>query len=276
VVAYLWLAIIGHEAGEDLVRALQKLLGPRVLTAGLAAAAALVAVRVVLRLRRPLPGDGPGAVAVRRAFAGFTAGFLVLCYAVLVAIPTEAAHFVQYALPVLPLFVLTRRLGATIVTLSLAGAVDEGWQFWILHPHWGVSLDFNDIVMNVAGACLGALLILGAVPVAWRGGAFAERLRRLDTPILRLFLVLAAAVAAARLAGVLSFEPGDAHAGAVVLGRSAPDPGFWTTAPWSQKRFHELPPGPGLLISGALVAALAVLDAFVAVGTGAPREEQGR
>jgi hypothetical protein len=272
VVAYLWLAIIGHEVGEDVVRALQRLLGPRVLAAGLAAAAALVALWVLQRLRRPLAGDGPDALAVRRSFAAFGAGFLVLCYAFLVAIPTEAAHFVQYALPVFPLFLITRRLGATIVTLSLAGVLDEGWQYWVLHPHWGVSLDFNDIVMNVAGATLGAAVVLCAAPVAGRDGGFAERLRRLDSPILRLLLGIVVAVAVARVAGLLSFEPGDARAraGALVLGRSTPDPAFWTTAPWSQKRFHTLPPGPGLLLAGALVLAIGLLDAFVAVRSGAP------
>jgi hypothetical protein len=272
VVAYLWLAIIGHEAGEEVVRALQRAVGPRVLSAGLAASTVLVALGVILRLRRPLDGDGTAAVATRRAFAAFVAGFLVLCHVFLVAIPTEAAHFVQYALPVLPLFFLTRRLGSTIVTLSLAGVVDEGWQYWVLHPHWGVSLDFNDITMNVAGASLGALVVLCSVPVAWREGGLAERLRRIDSPILRLFLAIVVAAAAARLSGFLSFEPGDAHAraGALVLGRSVPDPAFWTLASWSQKRFHALAPGAGLLLTGALVGALGLLDAFVAAGPGAP------
>jgi hypothetical protein len=272
VVAYLWLAIIGHEAGEEVVRALQKVLGPRVLSAGLAASAALAALWVFLRLRRPLRGDGTAAVAARRTFAAFVAGFLVLCHVFLVAIPTEAAHFVQYALPVLPLFFVTRRLGATIVTLALAGVVDEGWQYWVLHPHWGVSLDFNDIVMNVAGASLGALVVLCAVPVSWRAGDLSERIRRLDSPIFRLFLGTAVAVAAARLAGFLSFEPGDAHAraSALVLGRSAPEPAFWTLASWSQKRFHTLAPGAGLLLTGALVGALGLLDGFVTAGSGAP------
>jgi hypothetical protein len=278
VVAYLWLAIIGHEAGEEIVRAIQKLLGPHVLSAGLAASAAVVALWAASRLHGPLPGDGRASVTVRRGFAFFAAGFLVLCHVFLVAIPTEAAHFVQYALPVFPLFALTRRLGATIVTLSLAGVVDEGWQYWVLHPHWGVSLDFNDIVMNVAGASLGALVVLCAVPVAWREGSLAERLRRLDSPILRLFLGIAAALAAARLAGFLSFEPGDAHAraGALVLGRSAPESAFWTLAPWSLKRFHALAPGPGLLLAGALVGALGLLDSFVAAGTPAPAGDESR
>jgi hypothetical protein len=245
-------------------------LGPHVLSAGLVASAVLSALWVFLRLRRPLRGDGSAAVAVRRTFAAFVAGFLVLCHVFLVAIPTEAAHFLQYALPVLPLFLVTRRLGATIVTLALAGVVDEGWQYWVLHPHWGVSLDFNDIVMNVAGASLGALVVLCAVPVAWRAGGLAERVRRLDSPIFRLFLGFAVAVAMARLAGFLSFEPGDARAGAVVLGRSAPEPAFWTLATWSQKRFHTLAPGAGLLLAGALVGALGLLDSFVAAGFGAP------
>ncbi|HVO49743.1 MAG TPA: hypothetical protein VMV60_02025 [Thermoanaerobaculia bacterium] len=270
MVAYLWLAIIGHEAGENVVRALQRALGPHVLSAGLAASAALVAFWVVLRLRRPLPGDGAGAAAVRRGFAAFVAGFLVLSYALLVAIPTEAVHFLQYALPVFPLFLVTRRLGSVIVALSLAGVVDEGWQYWILHPNWGVSLDFNDILMNVAGASLGVLVVLCTAPVARRAGGPTERLRRADSPILRLLAGIAVAVVAARLAGFLSFEPGDARAGALVLGRSAPDPRFWTMVSWSEKRFHELSPGPGLLLSGALLFALGLLDAFVAVGSGAP------
>lgn len=270
MIAYLWLAIIGHEVGEDVVRRAQHALGPRVLHAALVVAAVLLAVRVTMRLGMNFPGDGPGAAGVRRAFAAFVAGALVLCYVLLVAIPTEAAHFVQYALPVFPLFFLSRRLGATIVTLSLAGVVDEGWQYWILHPHWGVSLDFNDIVMNVLGASLGALLILLDRPIARRTEGLGQRLRRADVPVTRLLAVIVAAVCVARLGGLVSFVPGDAAAGAIRLSRSAPDPFFWTFASWSQKRFHALTPGVGLLVTTGLVGALALLDSFVVVRTEVP------
>jgi hypothetical protein len=267
VIAYLWLAIIGHEVGEDLVRALQKGLGPRALTAAVAIAAVLLAVRVAMRLGVRLPADGSGAAAVRRSFAAFVAVSLALCYAFLVAIPTEAVHFLQYALPVFPLVALTRRPGATIATLSLVGVVDEAWQYGVLHPHWGVSLDFNDIVMNVLGAALGVLVVLLESPIVWRGGSFSEKLRRLDVPIVRFLLALVAVFALARLSGLVSFGPGDARAraGALLLARSAPSPTFWTMAGWSEKRFHTLAPAPGLLLTASLVGALLFLDAFVVV-----------
>ena len=42
----------------------------------------------------------------------------------------------------------------------LLGAVDEGYQYWILHRDWGIYFDFNDVVINALGAGLGVVFLL--------------------------------------------------------------------------------------------------------------------
>jgi glycopeptide antibiotics resistance protein len=78
-------------------------------------------------------------------------------YNTLIVSNVEAIHFPQYAFLVLPLLALTGSYSEALLSVSLLGAFDEAYQYFIF-KNW-TYFDFNDILLNVIGGCIGAAFL---------------------------------------------------------------------------------------------------------------------
>lgn len=245
------MTIVAHEVVNQRVRALQGRLGPATFAALAGSVAVLlVAAFIVALARSPRAGRAPLAIG----FVLWLAAAAV-AYRYLFTVVSEAVHYVQYAGLVLLLFPLLGRIAAALLAANLIGIADEAFQFWGLHPDWGVYLDWNDIVLNALGVLLGGLL-LALAGVASRPDARATR--RLFAATTALLVAGAALVLAGKIVPHAGADRERAANAWLLLDRGdVSSQPFWVQADWAQKRFHVMLPGAGAS-AVALFALLAL------------------
>jgi hypothetical protein len=172
----------------------------------------------------------------------------------------EAVHFLQFGLLALLIHPLTGRYVETVVWTTLAGAVDEGNQYWNLHRHWGVPLDFNDFTLNLLGAGFAVVLLFAVLEQHGRPWPPRYTLRRmLLSPAFVTCGVLLGGAALMYVTGYLrvAADPAAPHA---ILLRRCPPGDFWTRCELSGKLRHEFLPLEGLAVLAALTAFYTQLD----------------
>jgi hypothetical protein len=184
-----------------------------------------------------------------------------LIYNTMFMVDTEAIHFPQYALLGMLLLPRTGRVTEAITWVTLFGAFDEAWQYWVLNMGNRVDsvyFDFNDIVLNLAGGAFGVLLALALladnVDAASDGYSWRDYVR---STAFRTTAAFVAAGGALWLAGRLTLFP-DPSAW-IVLARTGPRPAYWETSYWG-KTTHVLLPLEGLPLIAALLALYLPLD----------------
>lgn len=169
----------------------------------------------------------------------------------------ESIHFFQYAILALPVFALTRSFGETIFWITLLGAIDEGYQYFILYDYANdIYFDFNDIILNLLGGGIGVVLIytLSGHPMS----LFPSSGERGRTPFIITAVILLGALALFAF-GLLQFYPEARSKAPILLSRvQAPDK-FWITLEWG-KTYHVLSPFEGTLLAVILMCVYALLD----------------
>jgi hypothetical protein len=191
----------------------------------------------------------------------FTAGLVVASYHLLIVFSVEAIHFIQYALLTLPVFALTLSFGRTVFWVTLLGAVDEAYQYFVLYAdNREVYFDFNDIVLNLIGAGIGVMMIFTLSRA--RTASSRQELKSPDKNraplIVTASLLLAGIVLVA--GGAVTFYP-DASASetAITLSRKPAPSQFWEK-PKKGKSFHILHPAEGILLISLLIPCYSLLD----------------
>lgn len=251
VVGYALLVTATHDHVQDVAYVLQAAAGrdvwsPTVAVAG-AAGFAVLAWAAIRRLRASPVGRAATAASVATAVA------LVAASLTLLATNMEAVHFVQYALPALPVYALTRRFGTTVVVVGVLGALDEVWQYVVLHASWGVPCDMNDIVLNALGASLGCACILVFATCAARDGD-----RGAWAAPAAAALVFGAGGVALHAAGLLALHPEDGPA-PILLSRLARPESRWQEPEWGRAH-HLVHPGLALVVCLAAAFGHAAID----------------
>lgn len=139
----------------------------------------------------------------------------------LFVINIEVVHYPQYAFFAIICFPLINNYHQTLIWTTIAGAIDEAYQYFYLAPKDTSYYDMNDVVTNLLGAVFG-LLILWSFKVPnknharfWKSPGFYGL-----TAIIILILIL-------NLSGILSIHPSDETP--YQLLRKWPE-GFWTNA----------------------------------------------
>jgi hypothetical protein len=196
------------------------------------------------------------------SYGVLTVVLIVLVYNTMFMVNTEAIHFPQYALLGMLLLPLTGRAAEAITWVTLFGAFDEAWQYWVLSNQVEyVYFDFNDIVLNLLGGAFGVLLALVVLGAGRDAGDYgwSDYLR---SPACRVCGAFLATGAVLWLLGFLSVYP-DPDAW-IVLARSGPRPAFWATSYWG-KTAHVLHPAEGLVVVCALLALYVPLDRRVSL-----------
>jgi hypothetical protein len=121
------------------------------------------------------------AAVMRRALV-YLSTMIVAAQALIVVNGIEAIHYPQYALLAWLLALSGMSLERAWLAATALGALDEVWQWQTLPRAVPGYLDWNDIVLNAAGAALGVLVTIRMrraaladplLPRAWVGGVLA-------------------------------------------------------------------------------------------------------
>jgi hypothetical protein len=252
LLGYALLVTATHDHVQDVAYFLQRTFGAEVWRPAVAALGALALLAAAWAAQRRIARS-----AVRGAAAAAwwgTSLLLVAAFFTLLATNMEAIHFVQYAIPALPLYALLRRFDATLLAVTVIGALDETWQYAVLHGSWSIQWDANDIVLNALGGALGCAWILvfarcGRAPAPPRGNFAAT---------LAAALVFGAGSLALRAAGLLSLYPEEGDA-PLLLSRAPRPEDRWEVPDWGRGHY-VIHPGAALVVCLLVAAGFAWID----------------
>lgn len=251
-VAYVVWVATTHDHVQDLAYWFQRTFGRAVWAPTVAV---LGGVALALACRAAHRRIVVSAVRTEAAAAWWgTAALLVASFFTLLATNMEAVHFLQYAIPAVPVFALTRRFSTTVLAVTALGAADEWWQYDVLHRHWAVPWDMNDIVLNAIGASLGCASILVFADCGPANGA-----RRVLAAPVTAAVVLGGSGPALVASGAVGLHPEDGPA-AILLSRSERPIERWTSPEWGRGHF-QIHAGGTLAICLALMLAFTWIDA---------------
>ena len=194
---------------------------------------------------------------LKLAYWCFTLLVAGISYNTLLVTNVEAIHFAQYAFLAIPIFALTMSYAETLIWVMLLGAIDEAYQYFIF-KNW-IYFDFNDVVLNVLGGCIGVVLLF---TVCGKPESFTRRQRwkLLKSPPFLTVVGLAAVAMLLSASGLLQVYPGeDGSKALVLLSKVPPSQTFWITFKWG-KSYHILTPVEGLALSAMLIGCYGLLD----------------
>ena len=196
-------------------------------------------------------------------YCTFTAFLVVVSYKTLVVFNVENIHFPQYAILALPVFALLKHFGATVFWVTLFGAFDEAYQYFILYRNVNtVYLDFNDIVLNLIGAGIGVVLIYTLSDLKSESPAFCPNSSGRCNKFIILAVTACILLGGVSLyaAGILRFYPDPSAAEPpILLSRIPAQTQFWTI-PTYGKPFHIFHPVEGIIFSAILIACYSLMD----------------
>ena len=256
--AYLVANIFTHETVQHIAKWIQDSLTP----AGTNTLVTVVALLLLLVAAVMIPARLRHAPQkfLKIFYCVVTAAFVVMTYTRLFMINTESIHFVQYALLAVIVFAVTPRFGETVLLVTILGAIDESYQYWVLNRNEPQYLDFNDMILNLEGAAIGvlALAVLARPNSDTAPSATYSISRFLKSPA---FLMAMGIALVAGLLAVLGEVALYCESGAWVVLRSIgpPPTEFYTTSYWG-KTCHVLMPWEGLLMIAGMTAFYVFLD----------------
>jgi len=196
-------------------------------------------------------------------FWGYNLLLILLSYKVLITVNIETIHYIQYAILTLPVFALVLRYWETVLWVTLLGALDEAYQYFVLYrDNNEVYLDFNDIILNLIGAGLGVVLIYTLMHEKFKTSSDMKAGTRswYRSPVLAITMVLLLTGLFLYSAGFLRSYPGeDAKGALIVLSRKPASKEFWTI-PQKSKPYHAVSPLEGMITLAFLAASYSLMD----------------
>jgi hypothetical protein len=163
----------------------------------------------------------------------------VLALNLLFVVNIEVIHFPQYAFFALLTFPLLLNYQQTLIWATLAGAIDEAYQYFYLSPNDTGYYDFNDVLTNLIGVVFG-LLFLRSFNIKE-----SSRPKFLKSSAFMALVGLSVIIATACFSGILSIYPSDITHYQIV--REMPT-GFWSTVP-PEISYHVMLPIEGMIIT---------------------------
>lgn len=174
-------------------------------------------------------------------YMALTLGLIILSFNTIIILSVELIHILQYAVFAVLAFPLFKHYWLTLLMVTLAGSLDEAYQYFYLSPERTNYYDLNDVIIDTLG---------GAVGLVWLyGHQINQRPRSLQSVVLsfpvmgNLILVLGVALLIAM--GVMAYYPTEGVAPLWTLVRKIPD-SFWTTLPVGPTTFHISLPLEGM------------------------------
>ena len=165
--------------------------------------------------------------------------FAALIVEFLFVVNIEFVHFPQYAVFAGLIFPLIGNYKSTMVWTTLAGMVDEAYQYFYLAPKDTAHYDFNDVLTNLLGAVFG-LLLLRSMNVAER-----SKFKLSKATFWYGIGVIVLVVCGLHMADILSIYPSEDHEYHIV--RKMPQQ-FWSKVS-PNVIYHIVKPIEGLILT---------------------------
>ena len=198
----------------------------------------------------------PHRIKIGIPYLIITLGFMFLCLKTLIIVNVEMIHFVQYAILATLLFHLTRNHLYVILIALLAGAIDEGYQYFHLSPERTMYFDFNDVILDVIGAGLGLTFM-------YLMGKTIQKSKKIFHAISFTFLILGLIGIILLATKVLSIGP--STEATYLLQKEIPE-NFWSIDRGVRK-FHIMSPLEGTVTLIVLVVFYSLLNYFSEVSS---------
>jgi hypothetical protein len=180
----------------------------------------------------------------------------IVSFSLLTVNNAGTVHYAQYFLLSILLFPFAASVGETVAWCTLIGLLDEGYQYFVIHPDWGVLWDFNDVTLDICGGWLGALWC--AARCTAQPLANAQWWRR--PGLLTFFTSLATLPLLVALGKVQLYENKNYVGWWFALSRLQHN-GFWFfNETWGPRTIHLLSPIEGPLLMLVFVLASSAID----------------
>lgn len=174
---------------------------------------------------------------------GLTLVLIVIAINLLMVVNVELIHVFQYCLMAILLYPFFKNLNTVLFFTTLFGALDEAYQYFYLFPEKAGYYDFNDILINMLGACLGIVFLRsqGLKTVKTYGAWY-------KSPVFISIVLIAALFLIGLFTQFIGIKPDktDEISGFTLI-RRAYAPGFWRQY-LPGERFHILRPLEFLII----------------------------
>jgi len=208
---------------------------------------------VVRLFRHPLPWRACAYVVV-------TLVLTVASFFTLLQVNIEMVHLPQYAILAVLFYPLTQRLSDAMILATAGGILDEGWQYFYLHGHWGTYYDVNDVILNAIGAGMGVTALYLLYPPEPhtvfepnRGKVGKHKVVIAAGAVFAIGIVLG-------MTGLMrATRNPDPDQWVIALRRCNLPGSFWLTTSWG-KTYHEVQAIPGTVITLGLIAFYSLLD----------------
>lgn len=177
---------------------------------------------------------------------------MILAFKLLIIHNVEMIHFAQYFVFAALVLVIVQSPAKAFFWSTLAGTVDEMYQYFYLAPKNTDYFDFNDIVLNQLGAALGLIFVLSISLKLSRNRKFKAEIFTLAGIVLSLGIL--------SFLNILSVYPSDFDPQPAFILVKKIDPGFWTIIQHLNVKYHTIKPFEGVVLVFALMLFYSFLD----------------
>jgi len=204
-----------------------------------------------------------GQVARRSLYAFWILSFALMAgtWRLLMANNTELVHFPQYFPEGTALLAITLSPMESMAWVAIFGGLDEAFQYIFLMHGRPVSLDFNDIYMDLGGAAAGILFAMAWMRVEPRVHSLEWKRIVLRPGVLALAAILTAAIALLISGKLVIYDTAGTSNHWFAVSRLKTT-SFWYFNPviFGPHHFHELAPLEGVVLILATIAVYSLLD----------------
>lgn len=198
--------------------------------------------------------------AFKFAFLSITILLLIGAHFAVLAVNVEYIHLLHYIILTFFVFSLTLRFGETIFWVTLLGAVDEVFQYYVVWPGQ-TYMDFNDIIYDMLGGVIAVIFIYFSLNIKsfiQTKNIFSKKRSISPVLIVSFFFILAYFILS--VSGLLQYAPRSGKPTApLLLNRITPPQNFWTIFE-KGKNYHIFKPFEFALVVGLLTLFYSGID----------------
>lgn len=154
----------------------------------------------------------------------------------IMVVNVEIIHIAQYCVMAILMFPLLKNYNMVMFYTTILGGLDEAFQYWYLFPEKSNYYDFNDIIINFLGVCLG-MIILRSQGIAETRSSPKWYKSNIFWSIIGMIGIYIVGTAA----GWISIMPVENEDPALISLIRKYEPGFWRELP-PQVKFHIIRP----------------------------------
>ncbi|MEE9374161.1 MAG: hypothetical protein V3V00_14000 [Saprospiraceae bacterium] len=168
--------------------------------------------------------------------------FAVIIIKYLFVINIEMVHFPQYACFAILVYPLVKRYQSALIWTTIAGAIDEAYQYFYLVPNDTGYYDFNDVVTNLIGASFGLIILKSFNIKNIKAPQFFKRSE------VKGIIGITIVIGLLFLFGVMGVHAGHGASYPIIKKQITT---FWSTVP-PQVTYHVVRPWEGLLYTAMM------------------------